>query len=164
MKFNIPSKYSSTIKIIVFLLGCIVLFAVNKSTPVTKYEMIEVANMSDCPLRFNFKYIEDMFETIYRRETCIRLLKDDFSKLSISDKADVVTSFILKGNLGGGPEISLNDLMDSDREELFRHMEKVPDAEIKQKFNVSDSKIVSYKRWICYRKNSLYNSDVDCSA
>jgi hypothetical protein len=142
-------------KTIVLLILFLLCFATSLSyiiSPVTKEEMIEIAKSNRCPIRLNFRYGDDI---IRYYDFCINNLKDDFSKLSNSDKADVVISFVLYGNLDAGASESFADLIQPFSKKNFEYLDTIQDKEIRTKFNVSQSEISNYHKKLNHYKNAI---------
>ena len=118
--------------------------------------MLDIAKFHCCPFRLNFSYGD---EVIYY-DSCIRALKKDFSRLSISDKSDVVVNFILKGNLDAGSSGEFIGLIQPYYKSLFKHIETISDEEIIYKFNISTSTITNYRKALHHYK-SILEQDIE---
>lgn len=122
----------------------VVLLAINRSVPITKNEMLEIAKSHRCSIRLELYFRDEI--TSY--DTCIRALKSDFLNLSISDRTNVAAMFILYEKIDAGASVAFVELIEPDRISILKKLESFSDMEIRNKFNASDSMIIDYRKTI----------------
>jgi hypothetical protein len=134
-------------------LSTILMFGLNKFSPVTKQEMIEIAKTHHCPLRLHFSYGDD----ISYYEGCISILKDDFSKLSNSDKKDIVVNFIIYGGLDAGASVAFIESIGPNAKTIFKDLDNITNTELQEKFMASKSQLIDYHKGVNHYKNSIHS-------
>jgi hypothetical protein len=153
MNYNFKKQMSSRtvyLRILIIILLAPLIFGFNKLFPATKQEIIYTARTHHCPLRLNFSYGDDVM-TFY--DYCIRILKDGFTRLSDSDRKEVVINFIIYGNLDASSSEEFIELIRPYRETIFKSLDNISSAEIQDKFMLSKSAIIDYNNSINhYRK------------
>ena len=140
-----------------FILSIGIVFYSNKSFSISKQEMIEIAKSHHCPLRINFIYGDDV--SYYDR--CISVLKNDFSKLSNSDKKEITIKFVIDGSLDAGASGEFIELIKPSGSMIIKDLENISSTELQEKFGASPSEIVAYRKMINHYKTALENHNTD---
>lgn len=134
------------VSVTLFLSGCGI--EISNSKEISKSKMIKIARQHYCSSLKNYPF-----------DYCIHLLKPHFSKLSDEDKQEVALNFMIFGKLDAGSAVTFMELIERQKCDILGSLRKIPNKQLKQKFNLDNKAISKY-----HRKIEIYSlSEPVCS-